>query len=43
MTEKDIIFFIGVGMGFLGGYSLGHVRGQIVGMDWMAKLWGIKP
>jgi hypothetical protein len=39
MTEKDIIFLVGAAMGTLGGYVLGHLRGQCVGIAWMAKLY----
>jgi hypothetical protein len=38
VSEKDIIFLIGIAMGFIGGFSLGHLRGQCVGIAWLAKL-----
>lgn len=38
MTDKDIIWLIGISFGFLAGYSLGHLRGQCVGIKWCQDL-----
>jgi hypothetical protein len=43
VSEKDIIFLIGGVMGLIGGYVIGHLRGQCVGIKWMANLYGITP
>lgn len=34
MSDRDIIWFLGIGFGFTAGFSLGHLRGQIAGMLW---------
>jgi hypothetical protein len=41
MTERDIIFLVGAAMGALGAYTIGHLRGQCVGINWMAKLYSL--
>jgi hypothetical protein len=41
MTEKDIVFLVGAAMGALGAYTIGHLRGQCVGINWMAKLYSL--
>lgn len=39
MTEKDILFLLGAAIGLIGGYSLGHMRGQCAGIKWLADLY----
>jgi hypothetical protein len=34
MSDKEIIWFIGIALGFVAGYSLGHLRGQCAGIKW---------
>ena len=37
MSEKDIIFLIGLIGGAVAGFSIGHLRGQCVGIAWCTK------
>lgn len=37
MSEKDLIFFLGIAFGFVAGFAFGHGRGQIAGIRWCTK------
>jgi hypothetical protein len=34
VTEKDVLFVIGILFGLFGGYQIGHGRGYIAGVRW---------